>query len=199
MPNEREKEIAKEYYECILSVKRKGLWESELGRYLADYRAELTAPAEGDVEVAEEIMKNWPTDPRRAGLYDKCVNSIAVALTAARKAERSKVPPPDEIHRDGYNLGKAEAEARVEALEAGIRKAIKDYSGAEPSWGAEEMPWGRDRSYEYYEPDEIDPIFKRLAALLAGEGKGEEERPTGIPDEIVSFFPDDSVPKEEVE
>ena len=181
MPNEREdylaedNAVARECFKVLSPEAREAMTAGDIcvlvglaaearRRGVKRYRAELTAPAEGDVEAAEdlwmrvfgsELTKDIQTIDQWRMYHEKTVKRyLAAALTDARRAERSKVPPPDEIHRDGYNLGKADAEARVKALEAenlGLRKTV-----------------GVDGK-------EIAELRADLAAaLLAGEGKGEE-------------------------
>ena len=248
-----EPDIVPELLECNLI---KAIWRTKRYRVAAYIlrnhvalkvnaaRAELTAPAEGDVEaadrktaekVAETINDDFRVYGKARFLRQNEVNVIAAALTTARKAEREKAA--SELHRyqkalDGLTIAgggsnmhgdpeyqakwvqervnrhmdtakrfaieRNNARARVEVLEAAARRFLL--------WAA--TPTGFKRKGN--NSDKVDLLvienveeFKEsrdaLAALLAGEGKGEEERPTGIPDEIVSFFPDDSVPKEEVE
>lgn len=62
--------------------------------------------------------------------------NIAVALakygddraTNAVNEYRSKVPPPDEIHRDGYNEGVKEEREKREALEFTAKSVLNDWS-----------------------------------------------------------------------
>jgi len=233
MPNEREIEIAR-----LVKFPEN---RDDLARLLKDYRldlgmnrAELTAPAEGDVEAATQIISNTlfsggPLPDLDDPMYPviNLRDKIAAALTTARKAEREKAA--SELHRyqkalDGLTIAgggsnmhgdpeyqakwvqervnrhmdtakrfaieRNNARARVEVLEA----AAGDGIAIIRTLAAILTHLGYNR-----EALTANSGADRLIALLAGEGKGEEERPTGIPDEIVSFFPDDSVPKEEVE
>jgi len=157
MPNEREKEIAKEYYECILSVKRKGLWESELGRYLADYRAELTAPAEGDVEAATKLKRQldalYETSPATTEENIIIEETLKRALTTARK----------------------DSQTRVKALEAAAGEAAEVI---DQLLARMEIPLAEPLVNNVMEIKFINARDK-LVALLAGEGKGEEAEREG--------------------
>jgi len=166
-PNEREWELAQAALNQYVGADKPGSFgvdDKFLGiirGLLASYRAELTAPAGGDVETADKLVRRFYKIPDGEELADwayKLRNEITAALYIAQQVERSKVPPPDEIHRDGYNEG---VEAERERWKAAAREAY-DYG----------YRIGQDEGYST-DPDYISPIRKEipdaLAALLAGE------------------------------
>ena len=63
---------------------------------------------------------------RPAGGYNKYIPQIEAELTAAVNEYRSKVPPPDEIHRDGYNEGVKEEREKWEAIREAIDENAED-------------------------------------------------------------------------
>jgi len=210
MPNEREVADRKTAEAIARAIDRRSdttldndeWWyyiEEKIYKALAAVRAELTASG-SDVETAEKLIsdvfyggKGYPDRPG-AGITD-LRDRVAAALTTARNAERSKVPPPDEIHRDGYNVGKVAAEARVKALEAAAGDVINylrcSYCDGSGLLGDYSMSLGTRPTCECCGGDEDTPgcgydltaegveKLNALAALLAGEGKGEEAEREG--------------------
>ena len=164
MPNEREmNKLADKFrqssVEVIINAEGERRWYTlteQESKHLADisinYRAELTAPAEGDVEAAEKAYKRAmikASIKRKRGslflsseIHKALVSEIAAALTATRKA----------------------AEARVKALEAVARSAEIDLGIAIDIL----------EKHNYVHAKELQETRDKLAALLAGEGRGEE-------------------------
>ena len=120
MPNEREdylaedNAVARECFKVLSPEAREAMTAGDIcvlvglaaearRRGVKRYRAELTAPAEGDVEAAEKIVGEGLNSEENP--IGELINKIAAALTTARK----------------------DAEARVKALEAenlGLRKTV---------------------------------------------------------------------------
>jgi len=130
--------IAREFFNLLSSDARNALTVEDIcvlvglaaGSRERAVRAELTAPAGGDreaadkigteaIDIVEEFMKD---NIDRATAGNRIGDIIRDALRAARQAERSKVPPPDEIHRDGYNEG---VMAERERWEAAAREVLQ--------------------------------------------------------------------------
>lgn len=57
----------------------------------------------------------------------KNIDRAEAELNAAVAEERSRVPPPDEIHRDGYNEGVAEEREKRKNLEIAARRTLAIY------------------------------------------------------------------------
>ena len=65
------------------------------------------------------------TGPR----FKNAVVIIEAELNAAVNEYRSKVPPPDEIHRDGYNEGVKEEREKRKELELVARNMLYVFTG----------------------------------------------------------------------
>ena len=135
---EREKAVANNIANSFsrvveLSTDAKGILADLAYLEITDYRAELAAPAGDDdretVNIARDIIirhyDNWVNLDAK-GCLDKLQEILTLefeaALYIARQAERSKVPPPDEIHRDGYNKG---VKAERQRWEAAAREVLQ--------------------------------------------------------------------------
>jgi len=173
MPNERESRKPTDAEVALWSrildgmlVDDKGFVSSHKAAFRAwcltvimQYTDWLTAPAEGDVEVAknlanylwnyaEELLGKKPDISRRA-VIDTITVDIAAALTTARK----------------------DAQARVKALEAAAGEAKEYLDKISDDWenSPTDTTFNHDLAHKAYLISE-----KLNAAPLAGEGRGEE-------------------------
>jgi len=170
---EREKAVANNIANSFsrvveLSTDAKGILADLAYLEITDYRAELTAPAGGDVETVDKLVRRFYKIPDGEELADwayKLRNEITAALYIARQVERSKVPPPDEIHRDGYNKG---VEAERERWEAAAGD-LHDASKPDEFVTTDDLKYAIIRNWY-----KLLQARDALAALLASEGKGEE-------------------------
>jgi len=140
-------------------------------------RAELTAPAGGDVETADKLVRRFYKIPDGEELADwayKLRNEITAVLYIARQAERSKVPPPDEIHRDGYNEGVMAERERWEAAAGEYLDAEDKEFGLEIQTEPKVTQPEKNKAH-----NSVVLARDALVALVRCEGKGEEaERET---------------------
>jgi len=243
MPNEREmNKLADKFrqssVEVIINAEGERRWYTlteQESKHLADisinYRAELTAPAEGDVEAAEKAYKRAmikASIKRKRGslflsseIHKALVSEIAAALTTARKAERVKSKVAAELYLESESSYEAEIkgiEARIRVLEAenlGLRKTVgvdgkeiaelrADLAAARRDALNKAFPYTRGllakarahvkvleaaarsaeidlgiaidilEKHNYVHAKELQETRDTLAALLAGEGRGEE-------------------------
>ena len=118
-------------------------------------------------EIIEELDRHMET--ATGYILDASFEPYLISkLTAAVLEDRSKVPPPDEIHRDGYNEGVKEEREKWEgpAREAvgGIDAAIIILNECFPE---------DHREYRLNEVfvGDLKEISERLAALLTEENE----------------------------
>jgi len=177
-PNEREKKLAQKIFDELFKRFTAVFLDAKLGiteatdqaecviyQALAAYRAELTAPAGGDVETVDKLVRRFYKIPDGEELADwayKLRNEITAALHVAQQVERSKVPPPDEIHRDGYNKG---VEAERERWEAAARKYRRIYKAARRVLKS----WEEDGPGGLTDITITGELKDAITALLAGE------------------------------
>ena len=195
MPNEREdylaedNAVARECFKVLSPEAREAMTAGDIcvlvglaaearRRGVKRYRAELTAPAEGDVGVADDRTQaeNLLTEVYRNENEPRIdnVERIITALTTARK----------------------DAQARVEALEAGLKRIAAALRPTKADWLDTKASthyyselirmYNTEWVAKYHLKEYEDELHRRnkiiddaLAALLAGEGKGEEAEREG--------------------
>jgi len=183
MPNEREIEIAR-----LVKFPEN---RDDLARLLKDYRldlgmnrAELTAPAEGDVEAATKLKRQldalYETSPATTEENIIIEETLKRALTTARKAERENSSNKINAAYERGDITESERDAsklqaRVKALEAAAGEAAEVI---DQLLARMEIPLAEPLVNNVMEIKFINARDK-LVALLAGEGKGEEAEREG--------------------